>query len=150
MPGMITKEMLREKTRQIVKAEKAALLAELDSTTNKEETKPEEKKMAPPFPSLSPKKKSKAPTAEELALEQKRKMAEAVRAVIKSGKEDQLKAEERKKREEELLREREREDEDAQRPSLKDKQKEDRDKVFPWCAYFCVAREGEGGAGGTA
>eukprot|EP00831_Metopus_contortus_P024094 TRINITY_DN2108_c0_g1_i4.p1 TRINITY_DN2108_c0_g1~~TRINITY_DN2108_c0_g1_i4.p1 ORF type:complete len:221 (+),score=75.97 TRINITY_DN2108_c0_g1_i4:69-665(+) len=68
MPGFITKEMLRDKKRQIVKAEKEALLKDM-----KEEVKPEVKIVAPPLGNL----------------EQKKKIAEAVKAVIKSTREDQ-------------------------------------------------------------
>ena len=87
---MITKEMIREKKRQIVKAEKNALQVELSSA--KEEAVPSpDKKLESPF-----KKTNKAPTAEELALEQKRKMAEAIKAVIKTNKEDKEKIDEKK------------------------------------------------------
>ncbi len=93
MPGFITKEMIKEKKKQIVKAEKQALLNEFNNAATKE-PEPEAKRVEPEF--LKPKKTMKGPTAEELALEQKRKMAEAIKAVIKGDKEDKERLAERK------------------------------------------------------
>ena len=75
--------MLKEKKSQIVKAEKQALLEELNAS--KEVSSAEAKKEEP-----------KAKTAEDLALEHKKKMAEAIKAVIKTNKTEQDKLSEKK------------------------------------------------------
>jgi len=90
MPGFITRDMIKEKKKQIVRAEKDALQNELSKENGLKEAVPEEVKAE------IPKKKAKGPTAEELALEQRRKMAEALKATIKTGKEKKEKIEEQK------------------------------------------------------
>ncbi len=62
MPGLITKEMIREQKKQILRQEKSQAQKELEHT-----------------PTTAPAEK------EDPALVQKRKMAEAIRAVVKAG-----------------------------------------------------------------
>lgn len=73
--------MIKQKKRQIVNAEKAVLQHQLENEN--EEHKPED------F-NISKKEPAKVTSEEALALERKKKIAEAVKAVIKTSKEEQM------------------------------------------------------------
>jgi hypothetical protein len=88
IPSFVTKEMIKEKKRQIVKAEKAALAKQLQESQSAGTTK-EEAKAA----KQEEEKEAAKPKISDIELEQRRKIAEAVKAVIKSGKEAKDQAE---------------------------------------------------------
>jgi len=90
IPGFITKDMIKQKKKQIVNAEKIALLNELNLEKEEKAESPQKKEID------FIKKKPQPPTPEELALEHKKKVAAALKNIIKSGKDTKEKSAEKK------------------------------------------------------
>ena len=83
---MITKEMIKQKKKEIVQAEQGVLKQELEQyNKDQEEHQKDAQKEEKSGLKLSP--------AEQLTLDQKKKIAEAVKAVIKTDREEQARLE---------------------------------------------------------